>query len=423
MKYGGIPACSSNWFLNRMMHDMKKASKGKIKIGLFLGIEPTSGGTFQYNQTILDALIYLPQNEYEVVIGFSHKAWQQYLERYECSKVWIPQGSWGRIWGQLLHHSLINTYVWRRFSPYFHPAVKAFVQTECDLWIFPSQDPWCYLAPVPALATVHDLMHRYERRFPEVGRRREFSWREWHYRNTCRWSNGVLVDSKVGRQQVMESYNIPESKVHVLPYIAPSYLLEDNNAENLLSQYDLPDKFIFYPAQLWEHKNHKHLLQAIANLKLRFPDIHLVCVGAPKNAYRSTCRLVDQLGLNNQVHFLGYVSDANMNSLYRRARALVMPTFFGPTNIPPLEAMAVGCPVAVSDIYGMPEQTKGAALLFDPESVDEISDVIARLWDDDELCETLVKKGYQVYREWQQPDFNKYLELIIRSVLSGTSGS
>ena len=83
-----------------------------------------------------------------------------------------------------------------------------------------------------------------------------------------------------------------------------------------------------------------------------------------------------------------------MPEFYRRARAMVMPTFFGPTNIPPLEAFALGCPVAVSNIYGIPEQVGDAALLFDPNSVEEIADCIERLWQDDALCASLISKGH-----------------------------
>lgn len=393
------------------------------KIGLFLGVEPTDGGTFQYNKTIIDALSALSHTEYEIIIGCADESWCEYLERYTFTKVRIPLGYWGRIWGQVLHYSLISAVLWRRFTPFFHPTVRAFIRAKCDLWIFPSQDPWSYLAPVPALATIHDLMHRYERRFPEVGNRKEFDWREWHYTNTCRWSQGVLVDSEVGKLQVKESYDVSLSKVHVLPYLAPAYLHEEGESEDSLTDYHLPEKYIFYPAQFWEHKNHKRLFQAIALLKSRLPDIKLVCVGAPKNAYVSTCRMVEQLELKDQVFILGYVSDADMTGLYRRARAMIMPTFFGPTNIPPLESMSLGCPTAVSNIYGMPEQTKGAALLFDPESIDDIASVIATLWGDDELCLSLVARGYQVCNEWNKSDFNQRLESIIRLELNTSSES
>ena len=103
---------------------------------------------------------------------------------------------------------------------------------------------------------------------------------------------------------------------------------------------------------------------------------------------------MDQLGLAENVHFLGYVPEAHMPGLYRRARALVMPTFFGPTNIPPWEAIALGCPVAVSDIDGMRDQMGDAALFFDPTSVPEMAQVMERLWRDDALCRELANVAW-----------------------------
>ena len=99
---------------------------------------------------------------------------------------------------------------------------------------------------------------------------------------------------------------------------------------------------------------------------------------------------------------------------------MIMPTFFGPTNIPPLEAMFMGCPLAVSDVYAMAEQVGDAALLFDPKSVESIASAIRRLWEDDELCKRLSEKGRQrsalFSRERYNERFAKNLEDILRKL-------
>jgi glycosyltransferase involved in cell wall biosynthesis len=237
------------------------------------------------------------------------------------------------------------------------------------------------------------------------------------FSNVCRWAKGILVDSEVGRQQVAESYGTPLERIHVLPFVAAPYIRETQTLPDFDVRYPLPAKFIFYPAQFWEHKNHKRLISAIASLKNELPDLALVLAGSPKNAYDSVIRLVNELGLTNDVHFLGYVPDAYMPELYRRARALVMPTFYGPTNIPPLEAFVVGCPVAISGTYAMPEQAGGAALLFDPKSEPEIADCIYRLWTDDRLCAELKETGKQQAANWGQQQYNARFLQIIDQVL------
>ena len=388
------------------------------RIGILLTIEPTWGGAFQYNLSILEALEALSKDSVSVVVGYSDTSWLPYLEQYKFGAVQVPLGRWGRFFSQLLRYGPMSIRVWRAISPLFHPTVKIIIQQKCDLWIFPSQDPWCYLIPVPAIATIHDLMHRYEKRFPEVGNFKEFSWREWHYQHTCTFASAILVDSNIGKQHVVESYSVDASKLHILSFMAPSYLSHGVFESIDLSEYAIPNKFLFYPAQFWEHKNHKTLLRAVSLLKNELPDIYLVCVGSSKNAYRAVCHLIKALELENNVSILGYVPNATITSLYRKARALVMPTFFGPTNIPPLEAMVTGCPVVVSNVYAMPEQTQGSALLFDPESVEDLIVAIRRIWVDDELCRTLTEKGLAVAEKWRQEDFNNKLISILNNTLS-----
>lgn len=387
------------------------------KIGLFLDATPHHGGTFQYNKMILDAISSLPTDRYSIVVGYTSSQGMNNKKIGDPKTVFIPRGFWGRAFGLVWRLVGLPMGGWRKICPHFHPVAKTLLREHCDLWIFPSQDGWSYQVPVPALVSILDLMHRYERQFPEVSARGEYFLRERHYRNICRWAKGILVDSEVGKQHVVESYGVAPERVHVLPYVAPESVSSCKAPENFDARYQLPEKFIFYPAQFWEHKNHKRLIQAVGRLKESIPDIKVVLVGSKKNAYPSAVRLAEDLNVSRDVIFLGYVPDEDLPEIYRRARALIMPTFFGPTNIPPLEAFAIGCPTAISGIYGIPEQVGDAALLFHPESVTEIAEGIRRLWFDDDLCAELVEKGKEKAAKWGQPQFNDRLREIIEQIL------
>jgi glycosyltransferase involved in cell wall biosynthesis len=387
------------------------------KIGLFLNTDPAEGGTFQYNQMMLDAVAALPRERFETVLCCTSESWVDYAQRCQLPHFLVRSGFWGRAAGLIWTRMRLPIAPWRAISPLLHPIAKALLQAQCDLWIFPYPTARSFEAPVPALVSIHDLMHRYESRFPESGSRWESWAREANLRSICRWSRGVLVDSEVGRSQVHECYGMPLEKISVLPYIAPAYIHSAGTPADFDARYRLPAKFIFYPAQFWEHKNHRSLIEALRLLKGEIPDLKLVLAGAPKNAYDSVLRLVQESGLSQDVSFLGYVADRDMPELYRRARALVMPTFYGPTNIPPLEAFAAGCPVAVSGIYAMPEQVGDAALLFNPESVAEIADCIRRLWLDDALCAELAQRGRKRAQAWGARQFNARLLDIVEEVV------
>ena len=118
------------------------------------------------------------------------------------------------------------------------------------------------------------------------------------------------------------------------------------------------------------------------------------------------------------IFFLGFVSEVELSYLYRAARGMIMPTYFGPTNIPPLEANQYGCPVAVSNIYAMPEQLGKGAIYFDQKSEDSIADAIEKLWTDDILCAQLVQSGYRNSELWNSDRFRDRLGDIINRVSS-----
>jgi glycosyltransferase involved in cell wall biosynthesis len=387
------------------------------KIGLFLGTDPDKGGMFQYSQTVLNALMAFPHRSYKPVVAYVPPSWGKHLSAYDIPACFIRNGQWGMLLGKLWTSCGLSTSLWRRLSVGIDPVSRAIWREKCDLWIFPAQDNLTYQSPVVALGTIHDLMHRYESRFPEVSAYGRFRAREHRFRNICRWAAGILVDSDVGKQQVLESYGASPHKVFVLPYVAPRRIYNSLASPDIDKRFQLPPKFFFYPAKFWMHKNHQGLIRAMAVVKKEYADLSLVLVGSRKNEYQAVLDLVKELRLEDNVRFYGYVTDADISEFYRRARALIMPTFFGPTNIPPLEAFVIGCPVAISKIYGIPEQVGDAALLFDPHRVSEIADTMRRLWVDDELCKELADRGKKRDAAWSQQQFNQALQGIVSSLV------
>ena len=387
------------------------------RIGLFLGAGISGSGVYKYNQAMLNAVDAVPREKYSVTVAFADDTWAEQIQPRDCKNIFISPGRIESAFTNAWAYFNLPTTLWRWGSPYLHSTARTFLSEKCDLWIFPSQDYLSYLIPVPALVSVHDLMHRYETRFPEVSANGEYGRREYAFRNICKWAIGIVVDSAVGRDHVIQSYGVEKKRIHALPYVAHESVYSTAARADFDKRYNLPKKYLFYPAQFWEHKNHKGLIKAMARLRSDIPDLRLVLVGAVKNAYEPSLKLAGELGVADRITILGYIPDEDIPEFYRRARALVMPTYFGPTNIPPLEAMALGCPVAVSKIYGMPEQVGDAALMFDPKSEEEISDAILRLWMDDKLCNDLSVKGKARDRNWRQSHFNAVLADILEQAL------
>ena len=122
------------------------------------------------------------------------------------------------------------------------------------------------------------------------------------------------------------------------------------------------EPFLLYPADGWPHKNHARLLRAFAQIRRARPELRLVLVGARLDAALAA----------PGVEVRGYVSADELAGLYRTATALVFPSLHETFGLPPLEAMASGCPVAVSRAGSLPEVCGDAARYFDPRSTDEI---------------------------------------------------
>jgi glycosyltransferase involved in cell wall biosynthesis len=183
--------------------------------------------------------------------------------------------------------------------------------------------------------------------------------------------------------------------------------------------YRLPDRYLFYPANFWPHKNHVRIVQAIGTLKAEAGlEVHVAFTGTSGDELaRATAadvsRSAQELGIGDAVHELGYVEDSDMSALYAEAEGLVMPTFFGPTNIPVLEAWAFGCPVLTSDIRGIREQVGDAGVLVRPDSVASIAEGIHRLWSDENLRRELAERGRMRLASYQPEDYRGRLEDIV----------
>jgi glycosyltransferase involved in cell wall biosynthesis len=183
---------------------------------------------------------------------------------------------------------------------------------------------------------------------------------EWAYRESrtapfLRQAAGMIVGTRQGAGELRQFYGIPEDRFLLLPHPAPRGFGGKRQPAS-------PPYFL-YPANFWPHKNHATLLQALALLQRK--DASLIFTGQGKNrAYLEA--LARELGVESRVKFAGHVEDAELQRLYLSASALVYPSLSGPENLPPLEAMAAGCPVLNSDFPGAREQLGSAAVFVSP---------------------------------------------------------
>jgi glycosyltransferase involved in cell wall biosynthesis len=416
-----------------------------MRIGIVPVANPASGGIYQYSLTMLHALdawrsdgcedefvVFARGIPHPAIVSMTGHGWTlKPLTRPPSLPQRALQGL-ARVVGEGPHRE-----AWRRLrrqvrqdkTPWpdpdkvgSRPDMKRWLR-RCgiDLMLYPSPTALSFETGLPYVMAIHDLQHRLQPEFPEVSADGEWEHREYCFRNGARYATLLLADSEVGKEDILNfygPYGVTPDQVAVLPFIPASYLMLDGSEserQRVRAMYPLPERYLFYPAQFWPHKNHIRIVQALGLLKqARQLNIPIVFCGSydgeiRESTFREVMTLRSQLGLEGEILYLGYVPDEDMSGLYAGAAALVMPTFFGPTNIPVLEAWAFGCPVLTSDIRGIREQAGNAAVLVDPRSVEAIADGIYQLWNDESLRDILADAGRQRLATYKPGDYRQRL--------------
>lgn len=370
-----------------------------MRLGIHPILKREAGGIYQYGITMLESLDWLARrhggDEWVVLAHDVHDPALARLKR----PTWVikPFRPHGRRTESGPDASVTLD------TPRHQADMQAWL-TECDieLMFYPAPHRLSFETDIPFVMAIHDLQHRLQPEFPEVSADGEWERREYLFRNAARRATILIAESPVGREDILRfygEYGVSPDMVKVLPYLPAHNDKTVASPEAVCEKHVLPRRFLFYPAQFWPHKNHLRIVQALGLIKkCNGLNIPIVFTGSAsgelrKAAHAELFREAEQLGVRDQVFDLGYVTDHELSALYRTAAALIMPTFFGPTNIPILEAWSHGCPVLTSDIRGVRDQAGDAALLVDPRRVEAIAEGMRSLWTDENLRGDLVARG------------------------------
>ena len=252
-----------------------------------------------------------------------------------------------------------------------------------------------FLTEVPTIYHPHDLLHLH---FPEYFSPRVIEQRELFYRTLCDRATVVVVASNWTKSDIVHHYGLAPEKIQVVPLAPLLSEYPEPTAADLARtalRHQLPDGgFVFYPAQTWPHKNHLMLLEGLAQLKREGMRVPFVSSGRKTPFFARIEIRAQQLGVDDQIQFLEFVSPLELQCLYRLSRCVVIPTKFEAASFPLWEAFLAGTPAACSSVTSLPEQAGGAALLFDPDQPEAIAASIRSLMTDEDLRRQLVTRGH-----------------------------
>lgn len=380
------------------------------RVAILLSSEPKSGGEHQYLMLVTDALVRCNNIYFNVVAICTNRFWVKWCREHKIEYISKEVKYYTN--RQMVQDSYFSLFK-KVYNRYFCELGSYLYKNKISVLICGQQSIYTPPLLCRVIRPAHDLMHRYLPEFEEISS--TYNERESLFSSTARFSDVILVDSQVGKRQYEECFFHKfrhNPRIEVLPFAIPKHI--NNGVEECI---EVPAKYLFYPAQFWEHKNHKNLLLAIELLKDKIPDIHLVLVGSERNSLSKIRTLIREKSLDSHISILGFVKDEQITYLYKHAVAMVMPSFAGPTNIPPLEAMALGCPVIVANNYAMGEQVGEAGLLCDPYSPADIADCIDKVWNDSNLRAKLEVAGLKKSKEWTAADFKKkFIKTVLREL-------
>lgn len=269
---------------------------------------------------------------------------------------------------------------------------------NCDLFWSPHFN--IPIFPIPSkkrLTTIHDLFHL---AYPKLFNRLERFYTSFLIKQAVYQSDQIITDSHFSKSELCKYTNAVANKIEVIPLAVDLDRFSPNGRDNqILKKFKLKKKFLLYVGNFKVHKNIQALLLAFDLLdKHGFSEIDLVCVGNSKGMKRIDGVSVKEslLHLNHRMHFVESVSEEELVAFYRAAELMVFPSLYEGFGLPPLEAMACGCPTICSYAASLPEVCKTATLYCNPYNYRHIAQLMEKVIVDSDLKHQLISKGLEL---------------------------
>jgi glycosyltransferase involved in cell wall biosynthesis len=286
---------------------------------------------------------------------------------------------------------------------------------SCDLFWSPHFNvPIFPISSKKRLTTIHDLFHL---AYPKSFNRLERFYAGFLIKQAAYRSDQIITDSHFSKSELCKYINVIADKIEVIPLAVDlDRFSPKKESHQMLEKFNINKKFLLYVGNLKAHKNIRALLLAFDLLdKQGVSEIDLVCIGNSKGMKHldDLCFKETLLHLKHRVHFLGNVSDEELVGFYRTAELMIFPSLYEGFGLPPLEAMACGCPTICSYAASLPEVCKTATLYCNPYNYRHIAQLIEKVMVNADLKQQLINKGLKLVRalSWEI-SAQKHLEKI-----------
>ncbi len=267
-------------------------------------------------------------------------------------------------------------------------------------------------SPIPTVVSVMDLSFIH---FPQTFKKNDLyqltNWTKYSVLN----SKKVITISESSKNDIIKFYKVPQEKVEVVYLGLKEIKMEESKKE--LQEFGIKGKFILFVGTLQPRKNIVRLIKAYALLSDKLKEEYqLVIVGKKGWLYDEILEAPRKFGVEDRTLFLDYVTDNDLPSFYKKAEVFVLPSLYEGFGLPILEAMRYGCPVLTSNVSSLPEAGGDAALYFNPEDIEDISQKLEKVLNDSDLRSKMKEKGLIHYKNFTWDKAAKKVLKIVESI-------
>lgn len=319
---------------------------------------------------------------------------------YYLLKTMIKMGKFREMF--LIHHIKTNDYVYEAANDIIIPKVPSRLtypiglpyiikKSKIDILHVPLHwplqiTPFFFNFNIKKVLTIHDLTPLL---FPETHTKENLKWWVSSLNLIKNRTDVLIADSLHTKNDCINYLNIPAKKIKVIHLAADSIFKSYEDKEEILGdlkrKYCLKSSFILFVGTLEKRKNIPNLIRAFHKLKKRGIEHKLIIIGGKGWKYDDIFNTVNELNLKKDVLFMGYVPNEDLVKFYNAADLFVYPSLYEGFGLPPLEAMACGCPVITSNTSSLPEVVGDAGITIDPHNCNALADAMYEILTKDSL--------------------------------------
>jgi len=302
---------------------------------------------------------------------------------------------------------------YRKFSPVGfvkQSYILKKLEGKVDLFFYPHFNLPFYI-PKNTITTIHDL-----RPFTEYWDRSEFKrdFLRFFVKRAIKKSNSIITISNTVASEIVEKFNIEEKKLKVIYEFIDDKFFN----KNIPLKQILKDDYILFVGNRKKHKNLSNLILAFNKIKDKV-NVKLVIAGSKDKQKDDVDTLIEDLNLKKYIIEFISPSDEEILSLYKYAKLFVFPSLFEGFGLPPLESLALDCPVITSNIPVLKEILGNEIACFDPYDVDDIENKIYKVLNDNDFRNHLLNLGRERLKIFDKNKIiDEYLNLF-QNIIGG----